>query len=181
MADGQQLEEEERELPGGSSPSSLPRPPPFLEVVCKSSGKVRRFAAGTEAGYALYLINRKLDFGLPQALCIEAAKEGEEPVNFGPNAVLVNYGDGWRLQTTIEEDYGEARRMKMESKQPRYGVDGAKPNLTERRASKPSSSVSLAYVGKILLAFVFMFLLGGLLTLFLETLPSLISVVFPSA
>lgn len=70
----------------------------FVEVVCKSSGKARRFAAGTEAGFAVSLINRKVEGG-PIASHIEAVKEGEEPVGFGPNSILVNYGDGWKLQT----------------------------------------------------------------------------------
>lgn len=70
----------------------------FVEVVCKSSGKTRRFASGTEAGFAVSLINRKVEGG-PIASHIEAVKEGEEPVSFGPNSVLVNYGDGWKLQT----------------------------------------------------------------------------------
>lgn len=75
----------------------------FLEVYCRSSGKVRRFAAGTEAGYALLVINKKLDAGDCPALLIETAKEGEEPVVFGPNAVLINYGKGWKLQTVTAE------------------------------------------------------------------------------
>lgn len=48
------------------------------------------------------LINRKLNDGLPLALYIESVKEGEEPVNFGPNSVLKCYGDGWKLQTVTE-------------------------------------------------------------------------------
>ncbi|KAJ6798660.1 uncharacterized protein M6B38_286090 [Iris pallida] len=83
----------------------------FLEVLCNSSGKVRRFAAGTEAGYALYLINRKLEIGIPQAFHIEAVKDGEEPVSFGPNAILVSYGKDWKLQTVIEKGYKEAKQM----------------------------------------------------------------------
>lgn len=75
----------------------------FLEVTCPSSGKVWRFAAGTEAGFAVYLINRKKQVGIPPAFHIEAVKEGEEPVNFGPKAALVNYGEGWKLKTATEE------------------------------------------------------------------------------
>ena len=40
------------------------------------------------------LINRKLDIGNPLALHIETVKEGEEPVNFGIDVVLVDYGTG---------------------------------------------------------------------------------------
>lgn len=75
----------------------------FLEVACRSSGKLRRFAAGAEAGFALNLINRKLGAGTQPSLYIEAVKEGEEPVSFGPNSVLVNYGEGWKLQTVLAE------------------------------------------------------------------------------
>lgn len=64
---------------------------------------MRRFAAGTESGFAIFLINHKLEPRNPHALHIEAVKDGEEPVCFGPNAVLVNYGKGWRLQTVIDE------------------------------------------------------------------------------
>ena len=59
---------------------------------------------GTEAGFALNLINRKLDDGSPQALYIEAVKEEEEPINFGPKSVLISYGHGWKLQTVIEAE-----------------------------------------------------------------------------
>lgn len=77
----------------------------FLEVTCRSSGKKTRYAAGTKSSFAVNLINRKLDLGSPLALHIEAVKEGEEPVNFGPDAVLVDYGTGWKLQTVTEVDY----------------------------------------------------------------------------
>ena len=77
----------------------------FMEVVCKSSGKKSRFAAGTKAGFAVSLINRKLGIGALLALHIEAVKEGEEPISFGPDAVLVSYGNGWKLQTVTEVDF----------------------------------------------------------------------------
>ncbi|XP_042485568.1 uncharacterized protein LOC122065783 isoform X2 [Macadamia integrifolia] len=86
------------------------RPPPFLEVVCRSSGSIRRFAAGTDAGFALSLINRKLGLGIPLASHIEAVKEGEEPVSFGPTSVLADYGEGWTLQTVVEEGHGKGKK-----------------------------------------------------------------------
>lgn len=77
-----------------------------MEVKCKSSSKIRRFAEGTEAGFAVSLINRKLDKGAPKALHIEAIKEGdEEPISFGPSSVLVDYGHGWKLQTVTKLDF----------------------------------------------------------------------------
>jgi hypothetical protein len=74
----------------------------FLEVKC-SSGKIRRFAQGTESRFALRIINSKLEWGDPLALCIAAVKEGEEPVIFGPSAPLANYGDGWKLETLVND------------------------------------------------------------------------------
>lgn len=81
-------------------------------MLCKSSGKVRRFAAGTEAGFAVNLINKRLisDGGggggggnCVLATHLEAVKEGEEePISFGPTSLLVDYGSGWKLQTAIE-------------------------------------------------------------------------------
>ncbi|OMO67856.1 hypothetical protein CCACVL1_20257 [Corchorus capsularis] len=92
----------EEEFPQKVNP---PQPPPFLEILCKSSGKKSRFAAGTKAGFAVSLMNMKLDIGSPLALHIGAVKEGEEPISFGPDAVLVNYGNGWKLQTVTEVDF----------------------------------------------------------------------------
>lgn len=62
---------------------------------------------GTEAGFAVSVMNRKLDLGLglPLAIHIEAIKEGQEPITFGPNSVLLNYGDGWTLQTVTDLDF----------------------------------------------------------------------------
>lgn len=65
----------------------------------------RRFAIGTEAGFAVSLINKKLVMGDPLALHIEAIKQGEEPINFGPNSVLVDYGNGWILQTVTQVEF----------------------------------------------------------------------------
>ncbi|KAF2306872.1 hypothetical protein GH714_022256 [Hevea brasiliensis] len=48
----------------------------FLEVACKSLGKISRFAAGTRAGFAVSLINRKLEAGAALVLHIEAVKRG---------------------------------------------------------------------------------------------------------
>lgn len=76
----------------------------YLEVYCKTSRRTRRFAAGTNAGCAVSAINRKLKRSNAHALHIEAVKESEEPITFGTNSVLVDYGDGWKLQTFNEAD-----------------------------------------------------------------------------
>lgn len=82
-------------------------------MLCKSTGKIRRFAAGTEAGFAVSLINKRLlsDGGgggggnCLLATHVEAVKEGEEePISFGPSSLLVDYGSGWKLQTSIESN-----------------------------------------------------------------------------
>jgi hypothetical protein len=80
---------------------------PFLEVNCKTSGKILRFAPGTDAGFAVALINRKLKGKVPLATHIEAVKDGkeeeedEETIAFGPNAILSNFGQNWKLQTVL--------------------------------------------------------------------------------
>ncbi|KAF9599509.1 hypothetical protein IFM89_038729 [Coptis chinensis] len=91
------------ESPPQQQQTILQLPHQFLEIYCKCSGKVRRFSVGTEASFALQLINKKLGHGVPSALYIEAIKEGEEPITFGPNSVLIDYGDGWKLETVTNE------------------------------------------------------------------------------
>ncbi|GKA48534.1 hypothetical protein Tco_0741492 [Tanacetum coccineum] len=89
---------------GENSEVKPPPPPPspspsYLEVKCTSTKKVRRFSVGTEAAFALKVINAKA--WSPVGLYIEAVKDGEESVSFGPNSVLVSYGEGWKLQTVM--------------------------------------------------------------------------------
>lgn len=73
--------------------------------MCQRSGKTRRFAVGTDSGFALSLINGGLDRSKPLATHIEAFKEGEEPIAFGPKSDLVDYGHGWKLRTVLEPDF----------------------------------------------------------------------------
>ncbi|XP_050370964.1 uncharacterized protein LOC126788963 isoform X2 [Argentina anserina] len=74
--------------------------PPYVEVKCEISGMRRRFAIGTEAGFAVSVINDKL--GSVDSVYIEAVKDGEEPITFGPNSLLVDYGHGWTLHTVTQ-------------------------------------------------------------------------------
>ncbi|XP_020268479.1 uncharacterized protein LOC109843916 isoform X2 [Asparagus officinalis] len=125
----------------------------FMEVCCTSSGKIRRFAAGTEAGFALCVINKKIENGASPALYIEACKEGEEPITFGPNATLVNYGKEWKLQTVTERGFGEAKPMQQISKRfsNTMNLSSARsPNGTIRASH---ASISFWYIGKIIFAF----------------------------
>ncbi|XP_039117303.1 uncharacterized protein LOC120253096 isoform X1 [Dioscorea cayenensis subsp. rotundata] len=178
-------EMEEKKKFDGEPEGPEPSQPSFLEVLCKSSGKMRRFAAGTESGFAIFLINRKFEPGNPHALHIEAVKDGEEPVCFGPNAVLVNYGKGWRLQTVIDEGmhsmhrkgFEEMRGLKSAMRQRTSTINPSEIQSAEKPIAESSIRGNCEYFGRILLAFAFIFLLGGTLTVFLEKLPELISFV----
>ncbi|KAF0915148.1 hypothetical protein E2562_034066 [Oryza meyeriana var. granulata] len=150
---------------GAGAGAGDPLPPPFLEVTCRSSGKVRRFAFGTTARYALHAVNRKLAPGDPAALHVEAVKDGEEPVSFGPAAPLADYGDGWKLQTITEQDA------------PGYyqtpAFDTRRDETKQPVKNSLDKETMAAYITKIVLAFVFIFLLGGLFTYLLETVPDM--------
>ncbi|XP_066320391.1 uncharacterized protein [Miscanthus floridulus] len=135
----------------------------------KSSGKVRRFAAGTTARYALHAINRKLEPGAPPALHVEAVRDGEEPVSFGPSAALADYGRGWRLQTVTAQDAsGIHHAPHADTKQ------GDRQLSKEDAVDTEAIRGTYIYVAKIVLAFVFLFLLGGLLTYLLEVIPDML-------
>ncbi|KAK9157654.1 hypothetical protein Scep_004228 [Stephania cephalantha] len=121
----------------------------FIEVKCKSSGNIRRFSAATKAGFALQIINRKLDDGVVPGSYIEAVKEGEESVSFGPTSVLADYGDGWKLQTVDQDD----------------------PDIKVRKRTERGNNV--LYMGRIFLALSIMALFGSILTWGLENLPSM--------
>ncbi|XP_055808942.1 uncharacterized protein LOC129877463 isoform X2 [Solanum dulcamara] len=149
----------------------------FVEVICKCTGKTWRFAAGTEAKFALKFINRSsVDSILANqpATYVEAVKDGEVPVIFGPNSILVNYGKGWKLQPVTEttsfssgmpDDHAEVR--------PAY-IPPVSDNSHSAR-SNSQAPLSPIYIGKILLVFVLMFLIGALFTLLLDNLPQLLS------
>lgn len=53
--------------------------------------------------FCVVYANKKLAVGALQASHIEAFINGEEPVILGPNAVLLNYGKDWNLQTITEK------------------------------------------------------------------------------
>ncbi|KAI3512063.1 hypothetical protein L1887_19227 [Cichorium endivia] len=148
-------------------------PASYLEVNCRSSSKIRRFSVGTEAGFALNLINRKLEDGLPQALYIEAVKEEEEPINFGPNSILVSYGYGWKLQTVTEAEGGPRARAstRRTAKQESSPLDFDDMQSTKELLP---SVIGPQYIAKVLLAFVLLFVFGAIFTLALENLPRLL-------
>ncbi|KVH99964.1 uncharacterized protein LOC112519609 [Cynara cardunculus var. scolymus] len=145
----------------------------YLEVNCISSSKIRRFSVGTEAGFALNLINRKINDGLPLALYIEAVKEGEEPISFGPNSVLICHGHGWKLQTVTEPEGGARARA---SARRRDKYESSPPGLDDLHSTKGllPSVIGVGYIAKVVLAFVLLFVLGAIFTLALENLPRLL-------
>ncbi|KAJ7976437.1 Maltase-glucoamylase, intestinal protein [Quillaja saponaria] len=162
---------------------SPPPSPAFLEVNCRSSGRTRRFAVGTDAGFAVSLINRKLNKGNPFVWHIESVQEGDEPIAFGPNSVLVDYGHGWKLQTVTEADLGvgvqnaedlPAMPMPIPIPIPIPIANSSGAACSAKRVSKPQPVTTSLYIGKIVLAFSFIFVFGAIFTLALENLPSLI-------
>ncbi|KAL3573863.1 hypothetical protein D5086_024476 [Populus alba] len=98
----------------------------------------------------------------------KAVKDGEEPISFGPDAVLVDYGNGWKLQTFTVLDYG-VRQAEHFQQIPKQSSDGSRPAKTAT-----NTGISFLYMAKILVAFVLLFVLGASFTLALENLPRLI-------
>ncbi|XP_060177160.1 uncharacterized protein LOC132607274 isoform X2 [Lycium barbarum] len=150
----------------------------FVEVICKCTGKTWRFAAGTEAKFALKFINSsRIDSILANTpvTYIEAVKDGEVPVIFGPNSILVNYGKGWKLQPATETTTVFSRGMPDDyaAVRPTYVPPASDNSHSERRKSQ--AALSPIYIGKILLVFILMFLIGAVFTLFLDNLPQLLS------
>ncbi|CAN7016138.1 unnamed protein product [Brassica oleracea var. botrytis] len=162
-----------------SMAEDTPSPPPFVEVFCEISGKDYRFTAGTKADFAVSVINRKLGSSKSKskALYIEAAKEGEEPISFGDGASLVSYGHGWRLKTVIADSDlpGTDKEGPFQRQFPSVLSTGSKDSKPAKAMkAKFEGDQSLKYLGRIMFAFVLMFILGGLFTVALENLPRLI-------
>lgn len=138
---------------------------------------VYRFAAGTKAGFAVDRISSRLSESI---VCIQATKEGEEPVEFGPNAHLVNYGDGWILCTLQSESQScpkssPKKRPDISGNQS-FNTKHVDPSTLYPGGKLPpgrSAEMTFEYVGKIALCFVFMLLLGTILKTLLEQLPTL--------
>ncbi|XP_062093988.1 uncharacterized protein LOC133800021 [Humulus lupulus] len=156
-----------------------PSPPSFLEVKCNSSGKTRRFAVGTEAGFAVSVINRKLGMGmrLPLALHIEATREGHEPITFGPNSTLVNFGDCWILQTVTDLDFSGIGHLENVGRPERNPVPKVHDFSRLIKVTNTKPAISFVYFGKIVFAFTLLFVIGAIFTLALEYLPVFISFV----
>ncbi|RDY11857.1 hypothetical protein CR513_03436, partial [Mucuna pruriens] len=151
----------------------------YVEVNCRSSGKTRRFAVGTDAGFAVALINRKLKGGVAVASHIEAVKDGEEPIAFGPTSLLSNFGEDWKLETVTLTDLSSGNLNKqtpLSSGEWTISTDGNADTRTSvpRPARRVSNPISFVYFAKIVFAFILIFVLGAIFTLFLDNLPAFI-------
>lgn len=73
----------------------------FVEVV-GPDGKKKRFAKGTRAGFAVERFNKLLPNDQMPVVCIQAFKEGEEAIEFGPDVELILYDKAWILQSVSE-------------------------------------------------------------------------------
>ncbi|KAG0558202.1 hypothetical protein M758_10G010900 [Ceratodon purpureus] len=198
------------------------RAPNFCSVdVVGPDGVIKRFAPGTKAAFAVERFNCQLkDPALP-VVCIVAYKDGEDPIEFGPDVELVSYDDSWTLKTLREgtgavqyEDpvhklkdsikEGAARAissLKPVTKVPGFIFDAA--DTKQNQSTKPtrksvedmdplqyfgvknwedlypggklpeggSQDCSPAYIGKVLLMFIFVFAFAGGLSYMLERLP----------
>lgn len=136
---------------------------------------MRRFAAGTKAGFAANLISQNNPSS--REVRIEAVKKGEEAVVFGPNALLVNYGPSWKLEAVTIARGGVV-------------VDGGRGDPKSKLKLKPTVGdelassdfpISIFYIGKVFVAFIFIFLIGAIFTYFLENLPELLSYINSSS
>ncbi|KAH8940599.1 hypothetical protein BDL97_15G098100 [Sphagnum fallax] len=74
---------------------------PFVEI-SGPDGMKKRFATGTKASFAVDRFNSVLkDPNLP-VVCIAAVKEGEDPIEFGPDVELILFDATWTLQIVQE-------------------------------------------------------------------------------
>lgn len=73
----------------------------FVAVV-GPDGKKKRFAVGTRAGFAVERFNKLIPNDSKPVVCIQAYKEGEEPIEYGPDVELYLYDNSWTLQCVSE-------------------------------------------------------------------------------
>ncbi|CAN1261681.1 hypothetical protein LINPERPRIM_LOCUS10950 [Linum perenne] len=109
-----------------------------------------------------------MDGGNPTPFAIEAVKDGEEPVSFGPDAPLVDYGNAWNLKAVTDSDYPPLTKPAAPAAQEK---DSHGPR---RRGTVKPAGISGVYIAKILLAFVLISVLGSAFTVALQNLPTFI-------
>ncbi|KAG0557275.1 hypothetical protein KC19_11G116000 [Ceratodon purpureus] len=75
---------------------------PFVEVL-GPDGMKKRFAQGTRAGFVVDRFNKLNPNDSKPVVCIQAHKEGEEPIEYGPEVELqVLHDKSWTLQSVSE-------------------------------------------------------------------------------
>lgn len=72
--------------------------------VCGPDKSSRRFALGTRASFAVDRFNKKLVDAVKPVVCVEAFKEGEDPIEFGPDAPLMSMCT-WNLRVVQEAPF----------------------------------------------------------------------------
>jgi hypothetical protein len=87
---------------------------PFVEVI-GPDGKTKRFAKGTRSGFAVERFNKLLPNDMKPVVCIAASKEGEEPIEFGPDVELILYDKAWKLQAISEDVFFKVTETIMET------------------------------------------------------------------
>ncbi len=73
----------------------------FVEI-SGPDGMKKRFATGTKASFAVDRFNSILKDPNLSVVCIAAVKEGEDPIEFGPDVELILFDATWTLQIVQE-------------------------------------------------------------------------------
>ena len=74
----------------------------FVEVL-GPDGKKKRFAVGTRAGFVVERFNKLNPDDAMPVVCIQAHKEGEESIEYGPEVELqILHDKSWTLQSVSE-------------------------------------------------------------------------------
>lgn len=74
----------------------------FVEVLGPDAKK-KRFAEGTRAGFVVDRFNKLIPNDTKPVVCVQAHKEGEEPIEYGPEVELqILHDKSWALQSVSE-------------------------------------------------------------------------------
>jgi hypothetical protein len=76
----------------------------------------------------------------PPALHVEAVRDGEEPISFGPSAALADYRSCWRLQTVTAQDAPGIHDAPHAERQPSMASPGGRHTSPSARTLSPSAS-----------------------------------------
>lgn len=76
----------------------------FVEVV-GPDGEKKRFAEGTRAGFVVERFNKLSPNYTKPVVCIQAYKEGQESIEYGPEVELILHDRSWELQCVSECEF----------------------------------------------------------------------------